>query len=363
MKATLYKGSALPPEILEAWRRLQCTNPALASPYFAPGFTQALASVRHDVEVAVIEGIRGVEALLPFQRGRFHFGEPVGGAISDYQGVIALPDYSFDPLQLLDACGLVAWDFNHVVCIQTAFEPFIRDQHHSPIIDLSAGYEAYVKERCDAGTEQIKQCLRQMRRIERDVGPLRFVAHTPDRLVLEQMITWKTQQNLHNGRRDLFSIPWVRKSMEQLHATQMTDFGGLLSALYAGDQLIAVHFGLRSQTIWHYWFPTYDPAFSKYSPGMILLLKMAESASQQGVKMIDLGCGEHSYKSRLMNGSVRLGKGSVEKPCFATAARRVWTPVRKAPFRLRCWLAETPAGLAARRILRPSRFAPKRAAE
>jgi CelD/BcsL family acetyltransferase involved in cellulose biosynthesis len=189
-----------------------------------------------------------------------------------------------------------------------------------------------------------------MRRLEREVGPLRFVAHSPDKAILKTLMTWKTGQFRRNRWRDLFSIPWVRQTIEEIHATQTPDFAGVLSVLYAGDKLVAAHFGMRSATVWHYWFPAYDPEFSKYSPGVTLLLKMAEAAPAMGVRMIDLGCGEHSYKERLMNGFVPTAKGSVELPCLTAAARRALAPVRKVPFRVRCWVSKTPIGAVARRI-------------
>lgn len=333
-------------EIREVWLRLQQSNPALASPYFAPAFTQIVAAACDDVEVAVVEDAEKPVALFPYQRERFNIAGPVGAFISDYHGLICQPGFALDPRELLRSCGLMAWDFEHIPADQTCFAPFHRGQGRSPIIDLSAGYEAYIKERREAGTEQIKKSGNLSRRLEREVGPLRFVAHSPDKSLLEQLLQWKTAQFRRNRWRDLFSIPWVRQTMEGIHAAQTPEFAGMLSLLYAGDKLVAAHFGMRSATVWHYWFPSYDPAFSKYSPGVILLLKMAEAAPMLGIRVIDLGCGEHSYKERLMNGAVPTAKGSVELPCLTTAARRV----KKIPFRVRCWVSKTPLGALARRV-------------
>jgi len=246
---------------------------------------------------------------------------PVGSFVSDYHGLISGPDFSFDPKQLLRSCDLVAWDFSYLPASQTSLAPFYRSQHRSPIIDLSAGYETYVKERREAGTEQIKKNGNLLRRLEREVGPLRFVAHSGDKALFEQLLTWKTAQFRHNGWRDIFSIPWVRQTVDKIHTIQTPEFAGMLSLLFAGDKLVAAHFGMRSAKVWHYWFPSYDPAFSKYSPGVILLLKMAETAPTMGVHMIDLGCGEHSYKERLMNGFIVTAKGGIERPALITLPR------------------------------------------
>ena len=124
----------------------------------------------------------------------------------------------------------------------------------------------------------------------------------------------------------------------------------MLSLLYAGDQLIAGHFGMRSPTTWHYWFPSYDNAFAKYSPGVMLLLKMAEVAPAMGIRIIDMGCGLHSYKERLMNGFVPTAMVSLELTCPTTVAKRVLTSVGTLPHRTRKLISKTPIGALARLV-------------
>jgi CelD/BcsL family acetyltransferase involved in cellulose biosynthesis len=340
----------IPAAIREAWISMQGLNPALRSPYFSPAFTEIVASTRDNVELGVVEANGEIVALLPFERLRWKLAGPVGSFLSDYHGLICLPDFKFSPLDFLRSCGLVAWDFEHVPQDQTFFTPYHRGQQRSPVIDLTHGYEAYVKERREAGTEQIKKNGNLMRRLEREVGPLRFVVHSADTDILARLLEWKTTQFQHNRWRDIFSIPWVRQSMERIHSAQTPDFAGMLSLLYAGDQLVAAHFGMRSATVWHYWFPSYDPDFAKYSPGVMLLLKMAEAAPDMGIHTIDLGCGKHSYKERLMNGFIATAGGSVELTCPATIARRIWRPVSKLPFQARSLIGKTPIGTLARRI-------------
>ncbi len=95
----------------------------------------------------------------------------------------------------------------------------------------------------------------------------------------------------------------------------------MLSLLYAGDQLVAGHLGMRSKRIWHYWFPAYDRRYAKYSPGLLLLLKMAQAAEDLGLEAIDIGTGLSLYKRRLMNASTAVAEGSVERPSCVKALR------------------------------------------
>jgi CelD/BcsL family acetyltransferase involved in cellulose biosynthesis len=315
-------GAAMDSALLQCWRSLQYSNPALANPCFAPEFTQAVAAARNDVEIAIIQDSGDVVAVFPFQRKAGGRGIPVGGIVSDYQGLICRPGFSCDPKELLKACGLISWDFDRLLATQQPFRPFHKLCEPSALIDLSHGYEAYVAERRAAGTEQIKKCANLMRRLQLEVGPIQFIPHSPDRSALTKVLAWKSQQYRKTGWRDLFAQKWGRSLVEQIHGTQSENFAGMLSLLYAGKNLVAGHIGMRSRSVWHYWFPAYDPQFAKYSPGLLLLLRMAEHAPEIGLRTIDLGTGMTLYKRRLMNASVSVAEGSVERPSWLSFLRR-----------------------------------------
>jgi CelD/BcsL family acetyltransferase involved in cellulose biosynthesis len=150
---------------------------------------------------------------------------------------------------------------------------------------------------------------------------LQFVTHAADQALLRQTLAWKSNQYLDSGKADLFAVSWIRAAVERIQAIQIQEFKGTLSVLYAGDRLLAGHFGMQGRSVWHYWFPAYDPKMARYSPGLILLLKMAEHASSLGVHTIDLGKGLSLYKRRLMNVSVPLASGSVELPSWRSLRR------------------------------------------
>ena len=93
--------------------------------------------------------------------------------------------------------------------------------------------------------------------------------------------------------------------------------------LRAGDHIVAVHAGMRSRHVLHWWFPAYDQQFAKFSPGVILLIRMAEALAATGVRMIDLGKGDDRYKLSLMTHTAELKEGFVERPSLLAAARRL----------------------------------------
>lgn len=325
MRINIIAGCEIDAELQRLWTGIQRSNSELASAYFAPEFTMAMASVRNDVEVAIVEDEREIVAIFPFQRSDSSLGIPVAGVLSDYQGLVCRPGFVCDPREMVKGCRLAAWDFDHLLVSQACFAPFHQTVRESSLMDLSQGYEAYVTERRAAGSEQIKKCGNLTRRIEREIGSLRFVDHAEDPALLQRVLAWKSQQFHESGKWDMFAEPWVRSAVERIHGTRSSGCAGMLSLLYAGDRLVAGHMGMRSRTAWHYWFPAYDKEFAKYSPGLLLLLKMAERAPSLGLRVIDLGMGLSLYKERLMNSSLPVASGSVELPSwlsFRRAARR-----------------------------------------
>jgi CelD/BcsL family acetyltransferase involved in cellulose biosynthesis len=330
MDYTLIPGSALNETLFKSWNEIYRSNPQLDSPYFTPHFTKAIAKVREDLEIVIISENSQIVGFFPFHRKNCYLGVPVGDNLADFQAVICRTDVKINPFELVKGCNLLALDFNNFLLSQNSFNPFYISFEESPRINLSCGYSAYVKEQRDAGSEQIKKIGNLMRRIEREVGPLRFEHHSSDSTLLEQVLSWKSSQYLESAKPDLFKRTWIHTLINLIHKTQMDGFYGMLSLLYSGEKLVAGHFGMRTDKVWHYWYPSYDPAFSKYSPGIILLLKMAEYAPTIGIQSIDLGEGLSFYKKRLMNSTIKLAAGRIEVPspyvsyrCFTRKMRSI----------------------------------------
>jgi CelD/BcsL family acetyltransferase involved in cellulose biosynthesis len=307
------------------WRQIQKSEPNLNSPFFNPEFTMAAAADRPGARVAILEDAGQIVAFFPFEKdGRI--GEPIGRQLSDFHAVIASPQTDWDVVQMMRACGLVLWEFKNLMAYQKPLVRYHQGMSRSPAIDLRQGYEHYRAERRAAGTEQIKKAENLARRLEKDVGPLRFEAHTPDPAMFSTVIQWKNRdfQRHHWGAGlDEKAV----RLLERIHRAQGPEFAGVLSTLYAGDRLAAVHFGMRSDNCMHYWFPTYDPELAKCSPGILLLLRIIEQASRTGIQRIDLGAGEHLYKNRLGNLNIELARGYAHRPSLAAAYRNLRTGV------------------------------------
>jgi len=334
MKITIVPGRHLTPEHIRAWSALQVTVPALSSPFLCLEFTVAVAAVRDDVRVGILEQDGRMVGFFPHQRGRF-IGEPVGGWLNDLQGVIVQPGADWDAGALIRGCGLLEWRFGRLLASQAPFAPFHVRRHASALIDVSGGYDAYRAGKRQAGHHRVRDVARQERLLERRIAPLRFEMHSGDPRLLATLMQWKFERYAGRGYRDVFALPWARQLVERIHATQMPHFGGVLSVLYAGDEVAAVQMGLRSRDVWHHWFPAYNQKFAKYSPGLILFLRMAQHASAAGLHRIELGGGSYPYKQAFANSSIMLAEGAVARLPAITAGRR-WcrssaTLIRQSP--------------------------------
>jgi CelD/BcsL family acetyltransferase involved in cellulose biosynthesis len=320
MKIAVIPGRSMTAEQMGRWTQLQEADPAFASPFLSPEFTQAVAAVRDDVYVALLEEGGEIVGFFPYQRGWCSVGRPVGGLLNDLQGVVVQRGVRWDAAELIRRCNLLQWTFSCVRISQETFAPFHLRRDFSWMIDISHGYDTYVAEKRD--TLGPLPLTRKMRRLEREAGPLRFEPHSTDAAALAMLMKWKANRYARRGYADVFAVPWVRRVLERIHETQTARFGGMLSVLYAGDEIVAAHMGLRSHSVWHGWFTSYAPRFARYSPGLMLFLKMAEAAPKLGLQHIELGGGEYSYKGILANSSIDIAAGTVDRLPLLTTARR-----------------------------------------
>lgn len=317
MPITLITAAQLDDSLQATWRALQGSNPALHSPYYAPEFTLAVASVRDDVRIAVLEEDHRVAGFLPFQV-RWGVGLPVGGGLSDHHGVVCAPGTGWSWPDLLRAARLDSWRFDHLPLDQAPAGLAITPCE-SPALNLSRGMAAYLAGRRACGVRRLGELDRKARKLAREVGPLRLQAHSSDPRVLETVLRLKSLQCRRTGVPDFFAHRWAQALAERICAMQGPHFGGRLSALYAGDQLVGAHLGMRSPQIWHWWFPVYDHAFAAYSPGGLLLLHVAQAAADQGHGLLDLGKGDDPYKQSFADCSLPLAEGWVARPAITSA--------------------------------------------
>lgn len=322
MRICVVRPGELSPDDITTWRSMQSSTPSLANPFLSPEFAIAVGEFRPSARVAVLSDGPSTVGFFPFEQRRFGAGAPIAAGLTDCQGVIHAPGMQWDPRQLLRACRLSVWRFDHLVDGQRPFEPYRTGIRPSPIIDVTGGFGSYLEKLSTRSPQFCRNVERKARKLAREAGQLRFVADSDDESAFRALIAWKSVQYQRTAQVDIFARPWVARLTEALFSNRSTHFSGLLSVLYAGDAPIAAHFGLRNAHVLAHWFPAYDPGFSRYSPGLVMHMRMAEFTPSTGVQVIDMGTGVQRYKEELKSGDLFVGAGTVTTGSLLAAAHR-----------------------------------------
>lgn len=343
MKVASIPASELSADLVARWQQILQSAPEFCSPYFQPEYVQAVAGVRPGVEIGLVRDGGNIVGFFPFERFRQIVARPVGGRLSDYQGVVAAEGVPWRVSEIMAGCGLKAWEFDHQLACQEQLSPFFVARAESRYMDLSPGYEPYLQLR-RAETSTLVETLRKFRKFQRE-HEVRFVWNDTSEAAFRQLAAWKAEQYARTKLDNLFAIDWVVQMLRAIWQRQSPQFAGVLCTMYANEKLAAVHFCMQSGKVLHSWFPAYDVGLAKFSPGACLLLLMAQHAPEHGAAAIDLGKGDEEYKLMFGSASVQLAEGVVETRPLSSALRHGWRQARD-------WVKQTPLKRPAKASLR-----------
>src|SRR5262245_20480484 len=147
MKISVLRPGDLGPAELTTWRAIQAAHRSLQNPFLAPEFSLAVGEARPGARVAVVEDGGRVVGFFTFERRRGVVGGPVGYGMSDCQGIVLDPRVRLDAKELLRACRLPVFEFDHLLADQALFARYHARTVNSPLIGLTGGYEAYLADR------------------------------------------------------------------------------------------------------------------------------------------------------------------------------------------------------------------------
>ena len=309
-------------ELAAHWIQIRNGSNDFDSPYFDIEFTKAVSRVRDDVQVAVIREGQQVVGFLPWQTSSAKTAVPVGGRLNDCHGVIGRSNEQIIR-QVLRKAGLSAYAFHSITNAPASLENYLFRHMQAHHLDLSQGWDHYRKwVRKHSST--VKRQGQKTRNLEKEIGPIRFEFDCQSADVLESLIDLKRARYQRSKTFDILSVEWAADLLREIHTMKLAGFQGLLSVLWAGDKLIAVHFGMLTDRVLHYWFPVYAPEYHRFSPGTELIMQVAEQAARRGVGKLDLGYGDDAYKFKFCNGKepVACGRVGFSKLGFEIAKRR-----------------------------------------
>ena len=292
------------------WEQIRASRPEFRVPFFALRFTECVHKARGDVEVAVVR--RGDETIgfLPFHRIG-NLAVPVGRFLNDAHNVIAAHPGEIDWAWLLRQCNVKAFDVHALVGHEQEVETQFRlGTINAFSADLGDDSVAYLK-RLGKAHKTIGRQPQKTRKLDREVGPVRMEFDCPDFALVEKAIAWKRDQYRRTHILDLFTPDWTIDLIRHLHEQDVDGLRGILSVLWAGDRPVAAHYGMIEGGLLHYWFPSYDPAYSQYSPGTGLFRQIVHDGTINGLDFVDMGYGEQPYKLKQTDVTSSVAFGSL----------------------------------------------------
>lgn len=322
----------LTPAEIAGWRALQAES-GLLSPYLSPDWMLALARAggpdARGGRVALIREYGELVGVFPTRVGRFT-ALPPGSPLCDYQAVVAKPGLQLKPQALAQALGVARLDLYNLVDDQPWFTPHLRGKSESLYIDLAGGFDAYARQRKEAGSGILADAAKKMRKLEREHEAVRFTPSSTSLTDFEQMIACKRAQYKCTRQTDIFDAVWPETLLRNLFTEATPAFGARMFTLHVGDKLAAVNLCLHAGPVLHAWFIAHDEAFQKYSPGVLLFAEILRWAPEQGIVEMDLGPGDYRFKVALANASRQVGHGFVGRLSAASAMRGAQYRVRGA---------------------------------
>jgi len=293
---------------LRLWRAMAAAEPAFASPLLGPDFTLAVGAVRDDARVAVIRRDGETLGFLPHHRRPGAMARAIGSPLSDYHGLVSRPDAGLNAGEVLRAADLTAYRYTGLIDPYGVFGPSARKTAHV-IAPQSGDIGAYLETIRAASPKKFKNWRRLDNKLEREMGAVELVAADVSREAFDQLIAWKREQLERTGVHDFLRPDWMRDLLTNLFLKQTGRFQGLMINLYAGGQLVAGHFGVRLDGVYHPWIASTNPAYGDWSPGQIFLMRAIAAMPGLGLHTYDLGPSHDHYKGAYALNQVQIGDG------------------------------------------------------
>ncbi len=333
MRAQRKNPQQLSAEEIGAWSTLLADMYPNGNAFLSPTFVRAAAQAYGRVEVCMLSQGVGVDAVFAYQfeagiAQQMRAAVRVAEEMNDYFALIARPDFTCPPAELLRLAQLKYLYFTHLPEAQSRFGLTGENPRGGLRIELPQGGSEYWSALHKSDSKFAGDTERRERKAIREFGELRFVFddRAPDRL--PDLIAHKRAQYLRTGKGDWLASTSRRSLMALLAASREEDCSGTLSTLWFGDTWAAMHFGLRSSRTLHYWFPVYNPELAQFAPGRLLLRNIILHAAENSVAVIDRGLGESQAKNDFPSVSQTFYSGAWHRPGLRSFAYRAYQSTR-----------------------------------
>jgi CelD/BcsL family acetyltransferase involved in cellulose biosynthesis len=295
---------------LDAWRAILPRVPEFYSPLLTPEFPMLMARFRRDVRIAILRREGRAIAFLPFHLRPGGVARPIGSPFDDYQAIIADAEAEFDAFAFLAAAGLRRFSFSCLVDPQGRLAAALEEEHPGYCIRIADGdSRAYFAGLMQASHKRYKNIRRLDHKAEREIGEIRLEMDDRDHASLDRMLDWKASQMERTGVTNVLDAVWVRPMLHGVLDHACPRLRGQMITLWAGDTLLAGHFGIRAGEAYHPWIAAMSPDHSAVSPGQVFMGRLLPELGDAGIRILDLGTRHEHYKAPFSNLLVTVGRG------------------------------------------------------
>lgn len=296
-------------------------NHAWLSAWWETVAADPVLSARYGLCAAILDDAHGPAAMLPLAVRRDLYPtrlQWMAVDVGDYCDIAAVP--GFDPALLWPAFRRVLSESGAGLAELTQIRPdgacagllgarleAMPGASPSPFIDLKGRSWEQVEQ---GFSSQLRQEMRRKGRRLAKRAKWEYVefADAAQRLKAVEFIVAQKRAQLAGDPASLDALervfaPFARKIfvMDAIGAARVH-----VSALAAGDTLLAVHLGFVDAKRFYYYVPAYNPEFQADSPGQLLIYELVRLAAMGGVGVFDMLRGDYPYKWRLTDTAVEL---------------------------------------------------------
>jgi CelD/BcsL family acetyltransferase involved in cellulose biosynthesis len=329
MRVTVVRPEELGAAEEKLWREFQDLSPAAAHPCLSLPYARAAARVDESGRVAVVEDGGKVSAFIPYSKEADGVAATLGGSQTALDGFVS-SDAAIDLRAAVRSAGLRGWRFSRAPVEQRALDPYrYQGSYHTNFIyfsDLRDGYDGYTDGLAKGGRNEIRGAARRRRALEREVDEVRLEWASSNPAHLAMLLDWKSRQFANFGK--WLSHPANGALVRELANIDGADCSSETSVLYADAKPISIILSLRRGRILSQWIASYDPEYSRFSPGTIHMLALFAAAAQHGVDIVDFGYGDDRYKRRFSSGADTVGGGGVWASRLGGVARSLYRKAR-----------------------------------
>lgn len=233
---------------------------------------------------------------------RREISEGLSAFLKEHKSLWDISDFAEIPEDIFNSSLLSEPNF----CIN--FKAFkVMESSVCPYLDIAREWEEFYRKR---KKRKFRYNVERARRKLEDLGTVEF----------KTLKTWKEIESylpqifdVHRKRwkgyytGSIFSTLSGENFFRMIAKEYITKGWMDLAVLLLDDQVIAYSYSFKWDGRYFYYNPAYDPKYSNYSPGNLLLINILERLFDMGFKRIDFGRGDLSYKY-LWSDDVRQNK-------------------------------------------------------